>query len=154
MLRTVLKYFCDLDKARNSLLRGSEKLVHAEQESSQHDNSLFENAVQKLITYQLESGYKYVDGILQSRYANANLQGSGIAYAVWWWAGQLVWPEPNLVDGSMHPMAKWGIMWFELLVNFIITTGWYPPLRISGMGSTSVFVWFQRILFTPTEGND
>ena len=73
MLRTVVKYFCDLDKARNSLLRGSEKLVHAEQESSQHDNSLFEHAVQKLITYRLESGYKYVDGILQSRYANANL---------------------------------------------------------------------------------
>ena len=64
----------------------------------------------------------------------------GIAYAVWWWAGQLVWPQPHPDDGSIHPTAKWGIAWFELLVNFIVTTGWYPPLKISGSGSTSQFV--------------
>ena len=140
MLQTVLRYFCALDKARTALIKETKKIAHAEQESTQQDNSLFGDAIMKLSTYQVETGYNYIDGILQPQYANANLQGSGIAYAVWWWAGQLTWPSPDPVSGALPPVAKWGITWFELLVNFIISTGWYPPLRISGMGSSSVYV--------------
>ena len=140
MLQTVLRYFCALDKARTALIKETKKIAHAEQESTQQDNSLFGDAIKKLGTYQVETGYNYIDGILQPQYANANLQGSGIAYAVWWWAGQLTWPSPDPVSGALPPVAKWGITWFELLVNFIISTGWYPPLRISGMGSSSVYV--------------
>ena len=58
----------------------------------------------------------------------------------WWWASQLVWPENNPANGNSHPLSKWGLTWFELLVNFIVTTGWYPPLRISGMGSSSIYI--------------
>ena len=140
MLRLVLSYFSDLDKARNSLLQQSKKLVHAEHESSQHDNALFGDAIQKLADYRVVHGYNHINGALQEDHANSNLQGSGIAYAVWWWAGQLVWPEDNPPNGNSHPVSKWGITWFELLVNFIVTTGWYPPLRISGMGSSSIYI--------------
>ena len=139
-LECVLKYFCCLAKARDKLLKQQKKLMHAEQATSEHDNAVFNDAIHKLNTYQISNGYNQVVGILQPQYANANIQGAGVAYAVWSWAAQLVWPQPDPLDGSMHPTAKWGITWFELLVNFIITTGWFPPLKISGSGSTAQFV--------------
>ena len=86
MLRVVFQYFCDLDKARCALLNESKKLNHAENENSQHDNALFEEAILKLSDYRLEHGYNNIQDQLQSHLANANLQGSGLAYAVWWWA--------------------------------------------------------------------
>ena len=68
---------------------------------------------------------------------NANLQGAKLAHCVWEWAKTLQWPSENC---EHLPMASWGITWFELMINFIVLTGEFPPIKVSGHGSSASFV--------------
>ena len=53
-----------------------------------------------------------------------------------------MWPEnPHNwgQDSSGETMSKWGISWFELYVNFLVITGQYCPVKVSGALDKSMF---------------
>ena len=50
-------------------------------------------------------------------------------------AETLVWPDAEHVWGddlTGQMIMRWGVSWFELYVNFLICTGQYCPVRVSG----------------------
>ena len=75
--------------------------------------------------------------LLKEEQVNANIQGARIAHCVWEWAKTLQWPKEDIDN---PPMAAWGITWFELMINFIIVSGEFPPIKSTGHGSAAIFV--------------
>ena len=69
--------------------------------------------------------------------ARACLQGANLAKAIWEWSRTLKWPKDPI--DPCGP-GSWGISFFELLINFHICTGYMPPIRIQGQGSSSIYV--------------
>lgn len=96
-----------------------------------------ERALPHMVNYQLTHFFNPVVGEISLEQVNANIQGAKLAHCVWEWAKTLQWP---MDDHDNPPMAAWGITWFELMINFILLTGEFPPLKVSGQGSSAVFV--------------
>eukprot|EP00438_Fugacium_kawagutii_P001979 Skav210047 [mRNA] locus=scaffold706:505896:511097:- [translate_table: standard] len=65
-------------------------------------------------------------------------QGSRLAFAIISWCQSLKWPVGLAQEYSEKD--DWGISWFELWVNFYLTTGMAFPMRLSGLGAKSVYL--------------
>ena len=89
-----------------------------------------------LLQYSVPNSYIHDIPVYDDHWAGACLQGANLAKAVWEWSKTLKWPQ----DPDLHGPCSWGISYLELLVNFHICTGFLPPLRISGQGSSSVYL--------------
>ena len=77
-----------------------------------------------------------VEGDITLEEVNSNIQGARLAYCVWE-AKTLQWLDENQ---NNPPMAKWGVTWFELMINFIIVSGEFPPIKLAGHGSSAIFL--------------
>ena len=86
-------------------------------------------------------GYNFLGGRtialdeLDSPALQGSLQGVNLARFILKWAETLVWPDAEHVWGddlTGQMIMRWGVSWFELYVNFLICTGQYCPVRVSG----------------------
>lgn len=75
----------------------------------------------------------------------ANSLGAKLGKAVFLWAATLEWPHEDLqssCDYNNQIVGSWGISHLELLINFILVTGFYFPVRVSGSAGSSKFVQY------------
>ena len=96
-----------------------------------------DRAKQFMIEYSLTDSFNLVEGDITLEQVNANIQGACLAHCVWEWAKTLQWPKEELDNPA------WGITWFELMINFIIASGEFPPIKSTGHGSSAIFVPYQ-----------
>lgn len=78
----------------------------------------------------------------------ANPLGAKLGKAVFLWSQTLQWPQDDVGASCDHDnaiMCTWGISLLELLFNFIIVTGMYFPVRVSGVAGQSTFVDYHSI---------
>ena len=133
----VYQYICALNRARSDCLTLTENMHHRDNATQSPDQAMGERALPFMINYTLEHSFNPVVGDITLEQVNANLQGAKLAHCVWEWAKTLQWPSENC---EHPPMASWGITWFELMINFIVLTGEFPPIKVSGHGSSVTFV--------------
>ena len=65
-------------------------------------------------------------------------QGANLAKAIVLWLSTLTWPSD--INEDYERSDDWGISWFELVINFTLMMQTFFPVRIQGLGSTSVYV--------------
>eukprot|EP00438_Fugacium_kawagutii_P003684 Skav206824 [mRNA] locus=scaffold3672:41448:45922:+ [translate_table: standard] len=96
------------------------------------------------VAFNFSGGRSFAPSEVEPEILTANLQGSHLAYAFWKWWETILWPEVSddgslQIDTEMSGIADQGISWVELTINFILSTGFFLPIRVSGSGEKSIF---------------
>ena len=132
----IFLYMADLNRERKQMDIERSKLSVSQAASlSEHRNLVCEDAVKLFLSYRVEDGQHVVHDMIDSENLNGSLQGVNLARFILRWAETLAWPHENHVWNNEDPCrvpASWGVSWFELYVNFIITTGVFCPVRVCG----------------------
>lgn len=134
-LQVVYRYICALNRARSDATARGETLNHRDNTVHSPDQAMGDRAKQFMIEYSLTDSFNLVEGAITLEQVNANIQGARLACCVWEWAKTLQWPKKTL-----WRLGAWGITWFELMINFIIVSGEFPPIKSTGHGSSAIFV--------------
>ena len=151
-LRRVCHYFLALVRQRMELFKLPENTGRHDTDrngdASQHvmPPNLFGEDAFRFLTDFHPADYSMLPSIREVAVPDAGilqlfLQGANIAQAMCRWCQTLKWPS-NL-DSSYLVETDWGILWAELFVNFLLVTGLFFPIKISGNGSTAVFVDYE-----------
>ena len=136
-LLLVYQYLCALNRARSHAIGMCQDLHHRDINAQSPDQAMGDRAKHLMIDYHLTHFVNYTEGDISLDQVNANIQGARLAHCVWEWSKTLQWPDENQDN---PPMAKWGVTWFELMINFIIVSGEFPPLKCEGHGSSAIFL--------------
>lgn len=140
-LKKVLLYIVALNRERSNILKQSESsdLQARRDRVADERNNGEHTPIHLLLQYVVSESDVYIHDCpdFAVNWAISCLQGANLAKAVWGWSKTLKWPR-----GPVDPRtpASWGVSFFELLVNFHICTGYMPPIRIQGQGSSSVYI--------------
>ena len=89
---------------------------------------------------------------LDSPALQGSLQGVNLARFILKWAETLVWPDAEHVWGddlTGQMIMRWGVSWFELYVNFLICTGQYCPVRVSGSLDKAQYLDYSSVHHLP-----
>ena len=139
-LVTVMEYLIDLNKVRADCCAEHEKAQRQGQIPSSDnplDEVLGEELVEVLANY-MPTQISHLDfPPLTADIAQCFLQGSHIAYYLHSWLKLLVWPSQDVCH---EPPASWGISFLELVYNFVLCTHQAFPIKISGGGSSAVYL--------------
>lgn len=140
-LKKVLQYIVALNRERSNILKQSESsdLQARRDRVADERNNGEHTPIHLLLQYVVSESDVYIHDCpdFAVNWAISCFQGANLAKAVWEWSKTLKWPR-----GPVDPRtpASWGVSFFELLVNFHICTGYMPPIRIQGQGSSSVYI--------------
>eukprot|EP00438_Fugacium_kawagutii_P034114 Skav223655 [mRNA] locus=scaffold4170:94647:95852:+ [translate_table: standard] len=144
-LAKVLLYLLALNRKRNHLLKlpsaipGLPAPLPQEAPAKMPKHLFGLDAVSFLSQYAPPDFAPWVsDPVPQESILQACQQGARLAHAMISWCLSLRWPTDLQAD--FRSTEDWGISWFELWVNFYITTGCTFPIRISGLGARSVYL--------------
>eukprot|EP00438_Fugacium_kawagutii_P033784 Skav218498 [mRNA] locus=scaffold3758:36377:39745:- [translate_table: standard] len=144
-LKKVLAFLIALNIARTALMkhRANQAVAGAplpQPENARMPKHIFgQEAVAFLSSYQDVSYIHFTEDPMPPEYVlQACQQGSRLAYALITWCKSLKWPAG--ISPEYSEKDDWGISWFELWVNFYVTTGLAFPMRLSGLGAKSVYL--------------
>lgn len=133
----VFRYMVDLSKQRRKL--ETEKTVpqHQSQSAASCRNLMCDDAVEIFYRYHIVNGLQVSLDFYDSPNLQGSLQGVNLARLILKWAESITWtwPTPDHNWGPQQDLAaamSWGVSWFELFINFAITTGCFMPVRVAG----------------------
>eukprot|EP00438_Fugacium_kawagutii_P032090 Skav202511 [mRNA] locus=scaffold1359:161060:165608:- [translate_table: standard] len=145
MLTKVMQYLLALNRKRTFLLKQPSSIPGLPAPLPPEPTSLMPkhlfglDAISFLSQYAPSDYIPWVsDPIPHEDVLQACQQGTRLAHAMISWCLSLKWPAD--LDSTFRSSEDWGISWFELWVNFYITTGYTFPIRISGLGAQSVYL--------------
>eukprot|EP00435_Cladocopium_sp_Y103_P037867 s1230_g10.t1 len=143
-LSCVFSYLVEMNTERKMLTLQNEQNKMAAAPSSSSRQFMGQEALTAMINYSCADTFAMDFSAIDENLLKSNLQGFNLARLIVKWAQSLQWPLEDFSQESDNTkmILQWGISWFELFTNFLITTGQYCPVRISGSLANTVFVPF------------
>eukprot|EP00435_Cladocopium_sp_Y103_P025224 s3888_g6.t1 len=143
-LSCVFNYLVEMNTERKMLTLQNEQAKTAAEASSSSRHFMGQEALTAMINYSCDATFSMDFSAIDDNLLKANLQGYNLARFIVKWAQSLQWPPEDISheDDTTKMISQWGISWFELYTNFLITTGQHCPVRISGSLADTIFVPF------------
>lgn len=157
LLDTVFIYLIQLNKLRTELLSQNQTTAfsRAAPERCAITQAMGSDARDLMIKYFINIPLPSLPEHVDDEIFKANPLGARLGKAVFLWAKMLSWPSEDLQQSCDYEngiIGSWGISLLELLVNFVLVTGFYFPARLDGSAGNSRFVQYhstEALLLSP-----